>query len=713
MAFNLSSPRTCIDRMCQRLTAWCFATIIGSITLMCSVALHAADNTSNLSATPTDLEDKFYRQALYFYFAGDYGAALRQISLNRQRKGIDSDRSQLFEAGLQVAIGLHEQATQTLIRFEQNQASTTTHTSKTTSSASPDELLLIALLNLSEQQIEQGDTETAKRTLARISTVLPAYVEQYHVLSQLAYWPDTPPLSAQVQQSTTNTLAPANSAAAYIALNQALLHMQQQEYAKAQPLLMELKTQQWQPPEVNFWQRLFNPFAQPDIFDDNDELRPEVKDALLQQQAINDYAKLLLAQLYVANQQYDLAYTELADFPEQSPYAESALFLFAYSAQQQQQYDMSFNLLSLLQQQYPYSNLAWQAALLTAKQVSEQQSLAQGLTLYQQAEQWYLQKIADIDEFAHTVSTINNVTYLASQAPKPHSQALTQQSDALALINTTTFNTDSPWLKKALNDPQLATDYHTLTSLDLLYDNVQKQHINNQWLKDTLVLNTQRQAKVIEQQKQLAYQDIIKSLNTQAQRIAEQIEQAQAQQDGKIFANQRQQQWLNRINDSQKTLEKLAGQRNTDDEQLRLDRIKGVLHWQLQSTFPQRLWQHKQSLKQLSEQLTQLELQASRFSDLSTNPRLLSDFEQRQQQSQTDINIIGDNISQLRDKTDREIRGKISIFAQQQQYTLQQLLLTTRHQMANVLEQMSNADNGLSPIAPTAPTDDTAAKGVR
>ncbi|WP_445775357.1 hypothetical protein [Shewanella sp.] len=333
--------------------------------------------------------------------------------------------------------------------------------------------------------------------------------------------------------------------------------------------------------------------------------------------------------------------------------------------------------------------------------------------MYQQAEQWYLQKIADIDEFAHTVSTINNVTDLASQAPKPHSQALTQQSDALALINTTTFNTDSPWLKKALNDPQLATDYHTLTSLDLLYDNVQKQHINNQWLKDTLVLNTQRQAKVIEQQKQLAYQDIIKSLNTQAQRIVEQIEQAQAQQDGKIFANQRQQQWLNRINDSQKTLEKLAGQRNTDDEQLRLDRIKGVLHWQLQSTFPQRLWQHKQSLKQLSEQLTQLELQASRFSDLSTNPRLLSDFEQRQQQSQTDINIIGDNISQLRDKTDREIRGKISIFAQQQQYTLQQLLLTTRHQMANVLEQMSHADNGSSPIAPTAPTDDTAAKGVR
>tara|TARA_R110000850_G_scaffold10737_2_gene37888 strand:- start:523 stop:2769 length:2247 start_codon:yes stop_codon:yes gene_type:complete len=721
MAVNTQSLSIKLAHIGNRLTQGlgCAAMFCSCLALLHMADLQAADlqaaenavkDSMETTAAKTDLEDKFYRQSLYFYFAGDYGAALRQISLNRQRKGIYSDRSQLFEAGLQVSIGLHNQATQTLVQFEQQQAnatakttantSTNTNSSKTKSATSPTELLLIALLQLSEQQIEQGDIDAAKLTLGRISTLLPDYVEQYHVLNQLAYWPDAPPLTAQVQQQSTSEddQPPASSSAAYIALNQALLHMKQQQYSAAQPILIELKSQQWQPPKINFWQQVFNPFAEPNIFDDNDELLPEVKDALLQQQAVNDYAKLLLAQLYVANKQYDLAYNELADFPEQSPYAESALFLFAYSAQQQQHYDMSFKLLTLLQQQYPYSNLAWQAALLNAKQVSEQQSLAQGLTLYQQAEQLYLQKIVEIKGFAETVSTISNVTDFASKTLDQQTPSLAPKSDALELILTERFSTDSPWLKKALNDPQLATDYQTLLNLDLLSDNVQKQQINSQWLKDTLMLNTKRQANVIKQQRQLAYTEMINALTEQKQRIAKIIEQAEAEQNGQVFADQSQQQWIDRIDASQATLAKLATQRNIDDEQQRLDKVKGVLHWQLQQTLPQRLWQHKKSLMQLTKQLEQLELQASRFSALSSNTRLLSDFELRQQQTQTDINSMNRNITGLRDKTDRDIRGKISIFTQQQQYTLQQLLLTTRHQMANVLEQMSQADT--APISP-------------
>jgi exonuclease SbcC len=716
MAVNTQSFSLMLAHISNQLTRvlGCAAMLCSCLTLLHTTELQAAEksikNSVSASAPKTDLEDKFYRQALYFYFAGDYGAALRQISLNRQRKEIYSDRSQLFEAGLQVSIGLHEQATQTLAQFEQQQANTSTQTtannstntnsSKTKSATSPTELLLIALLQLSEQQIEQGDIDAAKLTLGRITTLLPDYVEQYHVLNQLAYWPDAPPLTAQIQQQSTSEddQPPASSSVAYIALNQALLHMKQQQYSAAQPILIELKSQQWQPPKINFWQQVFNPFVEPNIFDDSDELLPEVKDALLQQQAINDYAKLLLAQLYVANKQYDLAYNELSDFPEQSPYAESALFLFAYSAQQQQHYDMSFKLLSLMQQQYPYSNLAWQAALLTAKQVSEQQSLAQGLTLYQQAEQLYLQKIVEIKGFAETVSTISNVTDFASKTVDQQTPSLATKSDALELILTERFSTDSPWLKKALNDPQLATDYQTLLSLDLLRDNVQKQQINSQWLKDTLALNTQRQARVIEQQKQLAYTEMINALTEQKQRIAKIIDQAEAEQNAQVFADPSQQQWIDRIDASQTRLTTLATQRNIDDEQQRLDRVKGVLQWQLQQTLPQRLWQHKKSLKQLTTQLEQLERQANRFSALSSNTRLLSDFELRQQQTQTDINSTNVNITGLRDKTDRDIRGKMSIFTQQQQYTLQQLLLTTRHQMANVLEQMSQADT--APINP-------------
>ncbi|HBF46916.1 MAG TPA: hypothetical protein DDW91_10770, partial [Shewanella frigidimarina] len=60
-----------------------------------------------------------------------------------------------------------------------------------------------------------------------------------------------PPLTAQVQQQSISEddQSPTSSSAAYIALNQALLHMDQQQYSAAQSILIELKSQQWQPPK--------------------------------------------------------------------------------------------------------------------------------------------------------------------------------------------------------------------------------------------------------------------------------------------------------------------------------------------------------------------------------------------------------------------------------------------------------------------------------
>ena len=70
--------------------------------------------------------------------------------------------------------------------------------------------------------------------------------------------------------------------------------------------------------------------------------------AALQGQAIQDYAQLLLAQIYISQQRYELAFSELKAFPGESPYEESALFLFAFASQQVNQQDIAFNLLSLL-----------------------------------------------------------------------------------------------------------------------------------------------------------------------------------------------------------------------------------------------------------------------------------------------------------------------------------------------------------------------------
>jgi exonuclease SbcC len=657
-------------------------------------------------ASKTPLEDKLYRQALYFYFAGDYASALRQISLNDQRHTITSPRSDLFEAGMQVNIGLHRQATETLLSIEHDQAdinrtnsnsnssssSSSSHDEDAKSTSSPTELLLIALLQLSEQQIEQGDNQAAQHTLARINSASmhkaqPEYVEQYQVLSQLAYWPYAPEMTVNLNDAANSEPRINSLPSAYIALNKALHYMDQKEFLLAQPILSELKTKAWQSEQLSFWQLLFNPFSRNSqaLFDS--EGKP-IKDTVLQQQAVNDYATLLLAQMYVMQQQYEAAFNELANFPEHSPYSESALYLFAFAAQNAGHYDTAFNLLDALQQRYPYSHLGWQAALLSAAQVTQQQSLAQGMAYYQQAEQLYLNQIADLALFKQTFLSTSDVASFV-KLTKRDEQAL---APSIELLTHTPFTTQSKWLQKALLDARLATDFQAVLTLDLLDKNLSQQQTKSDWLKQTLVLNKLRQNRVIETQKQTSYGALIEQLTKQKMRITQIISDAQTHQDGQVFASQTEQQWLQRIKESKQAIANLSPKRNTESYQKRLDKVSAVLQWQLQRDFAARLWQHKKSLQQLDSQLALLEAQSERFNALSSSQPVYADFDIRQQSNETEIKKLAVNISQLRVKASLNINQKVTVFVTKQQQELNKLLLSTRHAMAAVLEQMAQAD---------------------
>jgi hypothetical protein len=65
----------------------------------------------------SNLQEKQYQQGLYYDFQGDYFAALNIIKISKLRLSRLDQTSLLFEAGLQVNIGLQEQAKQTLLSF--------------------------------------------------------------------------------------------------------------------------------------------------------------------------------------------------------------------------------------------------------------------------------------------------------------------------------------------------------------------------------------------------------------------------------------------------------------------------------------------------------------------------------------------------------------------------------------------------------------------
>ncbi|NQZ22547.1 MAG: hypothetical protein HRT53_10860 [Colwellia sp.] len=650
-----------------------------------------------VEASP-QLEDKLYRQALYFYFTGNYGAALNQISLNRQRFNSQSSQSRLFEAGLQVTVGLHHQARQSLYHLQREQvgaddvASKVDNTQESKSNTSPAELTLIALLQLAEQQIEQGDNKTARATLSKISQVSNAYSDQYQILNQLAYWPELPVYSAvQPEDNVDEGLNKQSITVAYIELNQALLHMERAEFELAKPLLTKIKNTFWQPPSKTFWQLLFSPFST----DNEGGFSEKVNDEKNQQQAVNDYAQLLLAQLYVKQENYEAAYYELKNFPQDSPYSESALFIFAFSAQKIKQNTLSFKLFNLMKERFPYSNLGWQAALLLATQVAEQMSLEEGMTSYQNAERLYQQRLAELAYFQEDFLASDN---LLSFAPGKKSVAMSKPETVVAnelpmpFVSQKSYVTDSVWLQKALLDNELKADYQVLIELDSITAHLQTQQQKNLWLQDTLALNSTRKAKVFELQQQGHYRSIITELNAKKQQLAKIITKAEVEKLGYAFANQRQEQWLARIKQSKQVITFLDGNKNVEEYKKRVKRVEAVLNWQLQQELPERLWQHKKQLKEIEQLLVHAEQQRKRFVILADSASLLSDLAGRITTSATEIKTLLKSTAELRVMTSVKIADKVQQFVDKQRGILAQHLLTARHEMAAVLERMAKYD---------------------
>jgi Tfp pilus assembly protein PilF len=648
---------------------------------------------------PAHIEDKLYRKALYFYFTGNYGEALNQISLNSQRFNSHSSRSRLFEAGIQVTLGLDKIATESLRALQKNQiaadetGSVVDNTENSQSSTSPAELMLIALLELAEQQIQQGDTKTAKQTLSQITEVSSSYSDQYQILTQLAYWPEVSPQSVahSAENSDEKSSSQQSSSSAYIKLNKALLYMEQGDFELAEPILTKIKNTLWLPPSKTFWQLLFNPLS-----DDNKRnLSEKVNDERIQQQAVNDYAQLLLAQMYVKKERYEAAYYELKNFPQDSPYTESALFIFAFSAQKIKQYTMSLKLFDVVAERYPYSNLGWQSSLLLAGQVVDQMSLGEGMTSYQNAERLFQQRLRELADFHQGFLLSDDLLTFSPKKKKlvfPEVKTDVATESMIPFFTNSTYSTDSVWLQKALFDNQLQADFQTLVELDLLTKHLKGQQQKNQWLKDTLVLNSKRKAKLAEMQQQTNYRSIIEQLKEQQQKISKIVTDSESKQQGHVFANQTEEQWLERIQASKQVVSSIKDNKNIDEYQKRIKRIEGVLTWQLHQSFPERLWQHKKQLKEIDQLLVIAEQHRSRFVALTGSASLLSDLAGRIQTSATDIKKQLNNVVELRVKTSKEIQVKVKRFVENQRVVLEGHLLASRHEMAAVLESMAKLD---------------------
>lgn len=723
------------------------------------------DSKDNSVLIKTNVHEKFYQQALYYYFLGDYAGALAIINQSKSRLKSIKPIAQLFEAGLQVKIGLQEQARKNLQQLITKVASTDTElndsslndTLSTNASLNSNEtpenqsatqafkinsqqLLVLALLSLAEQYIEQGEMIQAQQSLAKIQQISPRYYQQYQVLSQLAFWPKQPTLLPPMALNQASDTSSANSTTAqsikgystdlsgileqspYIDLNNALRFIDEGKFEQAISLLNQLKSRQWQLSEKSFFQSLFS--------NDNVSATDEKEIALnkvqedIQSQAIVDYARLLLAHLYSQQAAYGKVYDELKTFPQQSNYIESALFLYAFSAQKIKQYTIALTLFDLLHKQYPYSTLDWQAGLLIAKQVTEQRGLAPGWQSYQNIESFYLHTIEELSLFEQSFeqSFAETTDLLAFSTTKPSLNADVHNNngvyhtdntpiEANFLNVTATYQPESIWLKQAMLDQSLNSLYQQLTQVTSLLQYCQSLQSKSDEILDIIELNSNRKARIA-----IAQQAIVKAsqktntyqtLNKQSEHLAVKLSKAlnDPNKNREVFANAQEQEWLERLNKSKASLAYIVEHKKIKDQQAniqnaqRLNRLERVLAWRLAQTFPERAWQHKQQLDSLEHSLKQLEKIQTKVTNLmaeSLNERSSSSlqyYSKRQKIAAVKIKPLIDNLTQLKAKITFKIREKITHFTHDRKTLLAEHLLTTRKAMAAVLEQMSVNDN--------------------
>lgn len=700
-----------------------------------TTTLAISDDDNNV-LPKTDVHAKYYQQALYYYFQGNYSGALAIINQSKSRLNTLEPMAQLFEAGLQIKIGLQEEARQNLILLSAKQAKTYSPLEKDVIfdnqiaakayKVSSDQLLVIVLLSLADQYIQQNDLVLAQQTLAKISNVPTGYYQQYHVLSQLAYWPEQPDLLQPSILSNVSIVSGAKSSSnskaqskeydvlepsPYIQLNNALRFIEAEAFEQAINVLERLKNRPLQEHEQSFFQSLFSE-EKPLKLDKQQEEE-------IQKQAIIDYARLLLAHLYTQQEAYEKVYGELKTFPQESNYTESALFLYAFSAQKIKQHTTALTLLTLLHEQYPHSALGWQASLLMAKQVTEQKGLAQGWKSYQNVESFYLNTIEQLNVFEQSFeqSFAESSDLLIFSTAKPSVKDTRQQNvkallEADFVTSVKAYEPQSIWLKQAILDPSLNSLYQQLTEVTALLQHSQLLQRKSDWIVNVIQLNTKRKTRIAASQQALAQQKFYKNLLDKRENLASKLAKAlnDPQHQGYVFANEEELAWLERLNQSKERLSTIFNdsdfkysdekeQATNNGYQQRLKRLNGVLVWRLTQAFPQRAWDHKQQLGELDHNLQQLGILQINVAQLlaesasEQGESSLEPFIKRQKIEEAKIEPLISKLETLKERISLKIREKVTYYSNTQRSILAQHVLTTRKAMASVLENMSVNDN--------------------
>ena len=542
--------------------------------LLVGLALVSTKGGCAASADQVAPHEQEYKQVLFHYFQGDYEATLMAIALAEKRLKDRPLRPEMFllKGAASLSLGLHQEAQAIFNRLLAGQVDEKTQAK--------------AWFFLAKSAYENDQKALAALAAANLSqSVLPDHLntsQQY----ELGYLQG---MLALHQGNTTDierllkALPEGQIQRAYLGYNLAMLEARNRAYDNALRSLSSAQSALAVEPDTS-WFNLFG--------------SPEKDDMLPEKQALTDKVLLAKGRLLLIQQKLPEAMATFENLGVDAIDRDEALYHYANT---RYQYGDQLQALALWQylKNSPSDTMRYPAAFALATGLEEAGDAQQALENYQ--------FIIDAVEGA-----LIRLSELSLQIKKPGeleaflSYQSTDEYDWQRVLLQTFVSSEHASDLRTFE--ALKEQHRELVQLSTRIDNMKV-------LMDERKEQRDIRARAIESG---SYRHTLQLLEERYQQLSEALKAGES--DASVFADTHQRDWLSRLEKAYTRANRLANNTNLNPEYFeRLNRIKGILSWQLENTQVERSWLVESQLKETREQIDRAKAQVARIKTLSDN----------------------------------------------------------------------------------------------
>ncbi len=588
----------------------------------------------------TDVKDLHYGVALYHYYQDHFFSALTELAVAKEQGGLSAhaENSELLVGGMSLSYGMDKRAIRIFDHLLKEDVDPTVRNQ-----------VWFYLAKLLYQRQADGQ---ARSYLEKIGEQLPdGFVDEFHYLQVLLSGGDSAVINAALDQMKGKTLR------SYTLFNRAMIERQQGNIVDAMSSLDQAA----------------------DLPANSEENK-----------ALLDRIKLATGYIALSQENYTVAYQAFQSVRLEGPWAEQALLGYGWSASNNKDYALAIQAWNTLSQK-PMLGPIVQETFVAIPHLYEKMGDTQyALKAFNAAALHYEELLIKLDEMGNQVQEQDMLERWLQQD---------LGEDWLARGGEMKVKPKSPYLLHMLANYQFQSSLKDLRDLHVLRNNLLAWQQKTTAYREMLATRQAAREQSILEIQQQPIEDLLKDIFPARDLLAKQIQQAEQKNDPLVFADGSDKEFLRIIDQASRNTKSVSDQVERRQYQKKLERMQGLLFWQLSEQFPARLWQAKSELNGLDDAIEAHQNQLLRLQALMAASDELSTLSIRVDTQQLRVEEQLKPIDQALDQANQAMRMLLLAELKTQRLKVRQYLAQSRLAIARIYDDYLQQGQQVQPQA--------------